>query len=221
MKVELIPVIKIEYNDHEIIVPDKYPYWTYPEMWDIFNYKRFKKAGFQDDFKPYLPGSSFYRLNDISDKNLTKIIIDHTQNFREGKYQREQANSLNGGYVLKIDGKDKYYPQCCGELSDITYWERISNGQNSYYEGHPTPLIKFENDRIVLDFSVTEFDEPFKPTPPENIISIEIFLLKRAVENVKKELKLFEERIININKDEKLFIKDIGGLLIYDNVNYE
>lgn len=221
MKVELIPVIEVEYNDHEIIVPDKYPYWTYPEMWDKFNYKCFKKAGFEDDFKPYLAGSSFYRLNDISDKNLTKIIIDHTQNLREGKYQREQTSSLNGGYVLNIDGKDKYYPQCCGELSDITYWERISNGQNSYYEGHPTPLIKFENDRIVLDFSVTEFDEPFKPTPPENTISIERFLLKRAVENVKKELKLFEERINKINKDEKLFIKNIGGLLIYDNGNYE
>lgn len=221
MRIELIPVIEIGYNNQGVTAPDKYPYWVNSDIWDNYHDECYQKAGFKDKLIPYLKGSSFFKITDISDKNLTKLTVDHTQEMREGQYERQQAATFFGGFVLKVEGQDKYFPQCCGELSDIFYWENISNGQTSYYEGHPAPKIKFENNCIVFYFSVDEFDEHFQPTPTENILSIDRLALKIAVESVKKELQIFEQRLNRINEDEKLSIENIGGLLIWDNGNFK
>ena len=221
MTIELIPVIEIGYNNQGVIAPDKYPYWDNSEIWDVYHVECYKKAGFKDKLTPYLKGSSFYKLSEITNDNLTKLIIDHTQEMRDGKYERPQNTcAFFGGYVLQVDGQDKYFPQCCGELSDIIYWDKLSNGESSYNEGHPAPQIKFEDNNIVFDFSVDEFDEPFQPAPVENTLSIDRTELKRAVEKVRIELQAFEQRLNKINKDEKLNITNIGGLLIWDNGNY-
>ncbi|MCU7587812.1 hypothetical protein N4T15_09790 [Riemerella anatipestifer] len=221
MTVELIPVIDIEYNHQGVTAPNKYPYWDNSETWENYHEECYQKAGFKDKLIPYLKGSSFYRLSDITDNNLTKLVIDHTQDLRDGKYEREQANALFGGYVLRIDGQDKYFPQCCGELSDIKYWENLSNGKSSYHEEHPTPQIKFEGNNIVFDFSIDEFGEPFQPTPTEIILLIDKLELKTAVEKAKIELETFEQRLNNINQEERLNIDNIGRLLIWHNGNYE
>ncbi|MCL9804695.1 hypothetical protein NAT51_04125 [Flavobacterium amniphilum] len=222
MTVELIPVLEVGYNNPGIPTPDKYPYWEYSEVWTIYNSDCYKKAGFIDDFKPYLEGSSFYRLHDITNNNLTKLTIDHTKELREGEYKRPQDTcSFSGGYVLRIDGEDKYFPQCCGELSDIKYWENISNGRSSYHEEHPAPQVKFDAGKIIFNFSTEEHDEPFQPTPPEIILSVDRLELKKAVEKAIIELQNLEQRLTKINEVEKLNIDDIGGLLIWDNTNYE
>jgi len=220
MTIELLPVIEIGYNNQGVAAPEKYNYWENSDTWDEYHEECYKKAGFKDKLTPYLKGSSFCRLSDITNDNLIKLTIDHTQEMRDGKYEREQACAFFGGYVLKCDGQDKYFPQCCGELSDIGYWDRLSKGQDSSYEGHPAPQIKFENSNIVLDFSVDKFDEPFQPTPTETIISVDRLELKKAVDQVKVELQTFEQRLNKINEDEKLNIDNIGGLLIWGNANY-
>ena len=102
MILELIPVIEIGYHNQNIAAPDKYPYWEYPELWNKFNSDSYKKAGFANELKPYLAGSSFYRLSEITDNNLTKLTIDHTQEMRDGKYGREQASAFFGGYVREF-----------------------------------------------------------------------------------------------------------------------
>lgn len=84
MALELIPVIEIGYNNQDIPTPDRSPYWKHPILWDQYNAESYKKAGFKDDLKPYLAGSSFYRLSEITDSNLTKLVIDHTQEMRAG-----------------------------------------------------------------------------------------------------------------------------------------
>ena len=222
MPIELIPVIEIGYNNQGVPTPEKYPYWKYPELWNTYNSDSYKKAGFIDDLKPYLAGSSFYRLSDITDNNLTKLIFDHTQEMREGKYGREQASALFGGYVLRIDEQDKYFPQCCGDLADIHYWENLANGRESgFYAGHPEPQVKIQGENITFDFTVDEFDEHFAPTPKENIVHFDIPSLEKAIEAVKEELETFGQRLEKINQDQKLNINDIVGLLIWDNANYE
>lgn len=222
MTIELIPVIKIGYNNLGVTIPDKYPYWNNSEIWDLYHEECYQKAGFKDKLTPYLKGSSLYRLSDITDTNLTKLTIDHTQEMRDGKYKRpEDTCAFSGGYVLRVNGQDRYFPQCCGELSDINYWENISNGKSSYHEEHPTPKLKFENSEIVFNFSTDEFDEPFQPTPTEIILSIDRIELKSAVEKAKTELQTFEQRLNKINKDEKLNIDNIGQLLIWYSGNYE
>ncbi len=222
MTVELIPVIEIGYNNQDVPTPDKYPYWDYPELWDKYNSDSYKKAGFKEELKPYLAGSSFYRLSEIKDNNLRKLVIDHTQEMRDGKYGREQASAFFGGYVLRIDREDKYFPQCCGDLADIHYWENLAKGKESgFYAGHPEPQVKIQGNKVTFDFTVGEFDEHFVPTPKENLVHFDIPSLITAIQTVKEELEIFEKRIEKINQDEKLNIDNIGELLIWDNANYE
>ena len=118
MIIELIPVIEIGYNNQGVTTPNQYPYWDNFEIWDIYHEECYQKAGFKDKLVSYSKGSYFYRASEISGNNLTKIIIDHTQEMRDGKYERQQAPAFFGGYVLQVDGQDKYFPQCCGKLSD-------------------------------------------------------------------------------------------------------
>ena len=221
MNIELIPVIEIGYNNQGISTPFDYPYWNNSEIWDNYHNDCFAKAGFKDKMKPYLAGSSFFKPSDISNDNLVKLIKDHTEDMRTGKYSRKQACAFFGGSVLRIDEQDKYYPQCCGLLSDINYWERLANGQNSCYEGHPEPEIKIKNTSIVFDFSTNKNEEIFEPTPPERILKIEKYLLKEAVIKAKEELQILAYRIRQININEDLKIDDIEQLLIWNNTNYE
>lgn len=221
MTIELIPVIEIGYNNQGVTPPDKFPYWDNSKIWNSYHEESYLRAGFKDKLTPYLDGSSFYKLADITDNNLTKLTIDHTQEMRDGKYERQQACAFFGGYVLQVNGQDKYFPQCCGELSDIHYWERLSNGQNSYYEGHPAPVVKFDKNDIVFDFTVDEFDENFQPPPKDTTLTIDKLELNKAVDRVKKELATFQRRLERINETQKLGIENIGGLLIWDNGNYD
>jgi len=221
MTIELIPVIETIYCNQDVPTPDRFPYWEYPALYDKYNSDVFKSAGFKDEMKPYLPGSVFLRLSDITDNNLKKIVFDHTQDLRDGKYGREQASAFFGGYVLRIDGQDKYFPQCCGDLADIQYWKNLANGiEKGFYAGHPEPQVKIQGDIITFDFEVGESDEHFAPTPGENTVCFDILSLKNAIEIVKTELATFEERLEKINQDENLNIDNIGGLLIWDNANY-
>jgi hypothetical protein len=222
MTIELIPVLEIIYSNQGVIVPDKFPKSENSEIWDKYYEERYQKSGFKEKLIPYLKGWYYYKLSDISDNILTKLIIYHTQEFRDGKINRLQETcAFSGGYVLLVDGQAKHFPQCCGELSDIKYWENISNGKSSYHEEHPTPQIKFEGNKIIFDFSVDEFDEWFEPKPIEIKLTIDRIELKTAVAKAMTELQTFEQRLNKINDDEKLCIDNIGGLLIWDNGNYE
>lgn len=214
MTIELIPVIEIGYNNQGVQAPDKYPYWEHSALWDKYHNESYLKAGFKDSLTPYLSGSSFYRLTDISDENLKKLAVDHTQELKE------QSCSFFGGFVLKVDGQDRLFPQCCGLLADINFWDKTSQGLNSYYEGHPAPQISFQENSITFDLTTNEFDEQFQPTPPMTLFKVERSQLIKAVEKVKEELKVFEKRLQKINDDLNLDIKDIGNVLIWYDDNY-
>lgn len=214
MKIELIPVIEIGYNNQGIQVPDKYPYWENPELWDNFHYECYKKAGFKDKLMPYLKGSSFFRLTDITDDNLIILTKDHTQE------QKEQSCSFFGGYILRIDNQDRLFPQCCGLLADINFWTSVSNGQDSHYEGHPAPQITFKGNSIMIDLTTNELDEIFQPPPPVLIFEVDKTELRMAVNNTKRELITFADRLIRINSTENLNITKIDDVLIWVDGNY-
>ena len=216
MTLKLIPVIEIVYCNQGVTTPDKYPYWNYPDLWDKYNAETYKKAGFKDSLKPYLAGSSFYRLKDISIDNLVKLTKDHTEQMRLGKYKREETSGFSGGYVLSIDEQDIYFPQCCGDLSDIQYWDKLAKDKdNTFYQGHPEPEVTIKGDIVTFDFTVEEFDEHFSPTPAENIIIFDIPSLKQAIEIVMPELEEFSNRLKQINIQEDLGIDDIDRLLVW------
>ena len=218
---KLIPVIELGYENQGVETPEHGPYWEYPNEWDDFNNESYKKAGFKDSFTPFDPGRSLYEIDLISDENLKKIVVDHTEELRKGEYDREQASLLFGGYVLEINGERLFYPQCCGDLGDIQFWRNISNGQESFYEGHPAPIVKFEKDEVLFDLTVREFDEEFTPIPQKRVFELNKDELKKAIRQAELTLEKFANRIQVINELESLELERIEDLLVWENTNYQ
>lgn len=213
MTVELIPVLEIMNFSQEIISPGNGPYWEYAEEWETFNQICNATAGYPDKFNSYLKGSAFYKLSEISYGNLVKLTKDYTAEFRNEDCDREQIFSFSGGYVLKIEGRDKYFPQCCGDLSDIQYWDNLVSEKNHiFYAGHPYPEVKICNGIITFDFTGSE---SFAPALPEKIINITTSSLQLAIEVVRTELFHFLERIKQINLAEQINIENIDELLVW------
>ena len=217
----LIPVIEIGYSNQGIRTPDNGPYWDYPDEWDDFNNQSYRKAGFKDPFNPFDPGSSLYEIELISADNLKKIVLDHTEKFRQGEYDREQVSPLFGGYVLEIDGERLFYPQCCGDLGDIQFWRNTSNGTTSFYEGHPAPIVQFKKDEIVFDLNIPEYGEEFTPIPKRRTFRFNKANLKKAIKETELILKKFADRIQTINQSENLHLERIEDLLVWENINYQ
>lgn len=78
MRIELVAVIEIAWNNHAETIPEKYPYWDNPEIWDAYHDRCHRRAGVKDKLTPYLKGAPFYRLADISEHALTILTIEHT-----------------------------------------------------------------------------------------------------------------------------------------------
>ncbi len=219
--VELIPVLEIAGDSTGITDPEKYPYWEHPEQWFAYRNRTFKKTGFEDELIPYLNGSPFFEIKKLTDKNLAIIVLDHTEGLRSGEYERDDACALWGGFVLKVYSEDQFFPQCCGELSDIKFWEETANGKQSYYEGHPGPGVEFRDSTIIFDLMAGEFDEEFCPTPPNQIVEVSRKELECAVQKARAELHIFGNRLNQLNQDMNLGIDRIEDLLIWENVNYD
>ncbi len=215
MEIQLIPVLEVHYYSDEIPSPGKGPFWEYAAEWDKFNTACYFEAGFKDPFVPYLPGSAFVKLSDITKANLVKLVRDEIIDIVEGKSNREGKCPLTGGYVLNVDGEDVSFPQCCCDLASISYWEGISEGKTSYDEGHPTPVLTFTTDEIAFDFEVDEFGERFAPPPLFEKITINKSQLKAAVEKAKDELYKFAAIVEEFNISEGWKIPEIGKLLIW------
>ncbi len=217
MKIELIPVIEITNYDQSAVMPTSGPYWKFPDEWEDYHVKTNMQAGFSENLKPYFKGSSFYRISEISDSDVLKIIK------KEIDIQQEDENPgigdlvcpLAGGYILKIDHADKYFPQCCGDLKDITGWEDLFGNDPRFYMGHPSPRIKKTENTVVFDFLNSEIQENYSPPILEDSIAVDEKLLKIAVENAKAELHNFAQQLIKINELENLQILDIDKILIY------
>ncbi len=216
MGIELVPVIEIGYNNQGLPVPPKGPYWEHAELWDMYNAASYQKAGFRDDLPPYLPGSSFYRLTDITDNNLVKLVKGQTEEMGNNNNSRDFVSPFSGGYVLRIDGLDMYFPQCCGDLSDIRYWENLLTGSGPFfYSGHPEPKVEVTDSEVIFDFSVGDDNEGFSPPPARQLLAISKTALEAAIENVNIELARFAGRLDKINIDDGLKIDGLGKLLIW------
>ena len=217
MKTDLVPVIEIGYHNQGVKSPENFPYWEFPDEWQDYADKSYAKAGFKDKFIPYKKGSSFYRAKDFSDENLVKIVNDHFAGIVKDEWNEDETCALFGGFVLKINGEDKLFPQCCGDLSDIVYWEAIAKyGQSKFYNGHPAPQVEFDENNVV--FLCKDEFEQFVPNTDEKIIVPRIELLK-AYEGAILELNEFEKRLNRIEKDLSYKPKNdtLANILIYRN----
>ncbi len=216
MSVKLIPVIEITYysfGDNSLMDG---PYWKYAEAWDTFKEDCLKKAGFPDKMNSYDRGGSLYSLSDITDANLLKLIKDE---WEDSDKDVENLSTLVGGYVLNINEVDKLYPQCCGDLGDISEWERLlTNEENPYFWiGHPSPSIVNKGDTVVFDLEHPNVSEGFVPEHNDLYIEVSKEDLAKAIDGTKKELDTFADRLSVINEKGQLNIPDIAQILIYGN----
>jgi hypothetical protein len=192
MKVQLIPVLEIQLNTREECL-------SYPEA-----------------LVPYSDGLDFYRISDLTESNLGVVVAKHTAALRSAEYAREEASALFGGYVLKVNGVDVYFPQCCGDLSDIRYWEQLLTGKSpNPGNGHPAPVVVIKKDRVKLIFAIDQDDEKFEPAPAQNSVDIGREEVRVAVDEAKVELMNLAEKLKKINDDRSLGVKDIDKLLIW------
>lgn len=218
MKIELIPVIEITNYDQDVPLPPSGPYWKFPDQWENYSISTNIKAGFSEDLKPYFKGSSFYRVSEISDSDLLRIIKKEIaiQQTEENLGVDNLACSFTGGYILKIDNVEQYFPQCCGSLKNIIDWEDLfSEYYDSFYMGHPSPRVEKSKNKIIFDFLHSEIQDPYAPPVLEDKIEVDENLLKIAVKNAKQEIHNFAQQLIKINKLENLNISEIDKILIY------
>lgn len=205
MNIELIPVIELNYYNEKVKTPNG-SYLEFPKEWDNSHKENFLLASFNEEFKPYQSGMSFYKLNEIPNNNLIKIIADYFEEFESVKLITDNdIQPLDGGFILMVDGKNKIFPQCCGNLGDIESWEGIIDPENDYFwNGHPTPIIKQKSDNIIFDLSELN----------ESEISINREKLKIALIKTKEELRCFVDRINRLENDYG--ITKLGEKLVYN-----
>lgn len=177
------------------------------------------RAGFSSSIRPYHAGHPFLAIAELSKKDLEKVVCDHTRELRSGENNRDESCALFGGYVLKADGKDIFFPQCCSDLTDIHSWKQLleSNAESYFYAGHPGPVISKKRKLICLDFRVEKYGERFCPPPPVLRISIHRTDLQNAIEEADLVLKQFALRLREINDELNLGIDDLDALLIDNN----
>lgn len=217
-KIELIPVIEISISNPKIELPELGPHWEYPEEWENYNNKCNEIIGFSKQLRSYIKGSSLYEVSTISTEDLMillKIEIQKQQTDEENGIE-DLTCPLNGGYILKINGQDVLFPQCCSDLADIEEWENIVNHDADYfYSGHPSPKIIQSANDILFDFVNTEIQERFSPPISVKELQINKYDLKIAIQKAKDELKDLSSRLEAINHRNKLGIKKIAKILVY------
>ncbi|NDV58418.1 hypothetical protein [Bacteroides sp. 519] len=194
-KIELVPVIEIWGDSSFFISPENGPYWEYAEDYEKAHTACLIASGYES-MQSYSIGSNFYELSAISDANLLWEVKNRT----EGS-QIDEICSFDGGCVLKIDGKDMLFPQCCGSLSDIQHWQELTKGQYEWFwQGHPQPTIKIEDDKIIMEL-LSDGYEKFVPPPSETRLIIDINDLKDALKETMEKTKIFADRIDKLAKD--------------------
>ncbi len=218
MNVALIPLIEIFHSHPEITPPASGPFWEYTDEWEQYNRANNIRAGLSDNLKPYLKGSSLYNIDGITDSDLLKLIQKEieVQQTEENSGIEDLVCSFSGGYVLRIDHFDKYFPQCCGDLADLEAWESLVHGAHPFfYPGHPYPRVTATGDKLRFDFANTTSGEHFAPPVPDEVIDIDKSALQKAIAETKSLLQRFAERLKTINKTAQLNIPDIDKRLIW------
>lgn len=221
MKVELIPVIEIFNSDQNIELPDFGPSWKHQDEWAQYYRLTSIAAGFSNTLKPYSKGSSFYKIDEISNEDLLRAIQREIeiQQTEENNGIEDLACSFSGGYILKLGAESVYFPQCCCCLADIKMWEGLVIGKTEFfYPGHPFPRVTEKNDKIHFDFIDIEVRENFAPPFLYNIVEIEKSELELAIKETNKILEIFANKLRIINQKENLNITNIDKILIWGEI---
>jgi hypothetical protein len=153
----LIPVLEIVFYHEDVPAPQQLHYLDRGELWDEFYEKQHLLAGLPDKLIAYSKGIPYYELSSISDENLAIFITKGIDNMDEADFASDEATLFQGGYVLRIDDEDIFFPQCCCDLSEISAWqELVTDEPCGFYQGHPSPTVQKVGNKIILNFEEDE-----------------------------------------------------------------
>lgn len=218
MKVELIPVIELAYQEEESHFIQPHPdntYWTNSENWEE-KYESLKQNNGYQDYRRILKGYPFYRINQFDSKDdMRKIIRIHLGQVEGEKgTPLSESCSLFGGYVLKVDNRTVFTPQCCSGLADIWTWNTIIKDKftEGYIcaEGHPAPKVTREGE--ALNFTFENEGEEF--IPPAIATTINRGEMAAAIKLCQKELDAFGEFLNSLAPE--FGCPEIATALIYN-----
>lgn len=101
-------------------------------------------------------------------------------------------------------------------MGDIVEWNNLLDNEDyNFYMGHPSPRIKKTENTVTFDFLNSEIQENYAPPVLEDEITVDKQDLSNAIQETKKELKVFAERLIRLNESENLNIPNIENILVY------
>lgn len=210
-EVQLIPVIKIDKFPSNMTMPDGSAKEN-PYGWARYDAEGLLQAGFEYT-KPYLLATRLYELKNITEANLKQLIFEEIEDYNE----ENGIASLPGGYILNMDGRDLLYPQCCGSLEDIDSWKILleENGkESSFWIGHPSPSIIDDGDFLIFDLEHSNVQENYFPDADIHLFSVPKEKLKKAIDEVDKELEILIERINKINEQLPSLVPNLGERMV-------
>lgn len=189
--IEFIPVLELPTKkDKESEKHPKGTSLTNTKDWNNYQETELSK-NYQDIGKPISKGVFQYRLLDLSNDDLIKVIRLHISDM-----DIKDSCSLFGGYALKIDNEIVLYPQCCGLLEEINDWAKllIENFDSFYLmECHPSPKFTKKADKVIIDCNEDDTGPFFPPTDKQIIVDYND--LKNALIKLMDSLKLFSQRL--------------------------
>ena len=138
----------------------------------------------------------FLPVSEVSTETLPALVAQHLRLLREHGEPIESTCPLFGGLVLEVGGRRVLYPQCCGDLSDISTWMEVLNHdfQSGFValSGHPCPEVIRRGAQI--EIICQDDDEAFYPLV-ENPITMSFSDFQLALERANQELFALSQRI--------------------------
>lgn len=206
MKIELIPVVEILFNENKAIKTNE-NVWSSLAEWTAYQQACALLAGLEEPIKPIEIGFSFYKTSELSLELLHYVVEKELKESEDENYA--DLSALYGGFVLQENDKNLLFPQTVGTLKNIEHWENIANGKelDKFWIGEPSPTVNQTEHTLIFNFQ--------HPNPPfvKTNFTIDKAALKLAIIKAKEELSIFEN-LINL-LDFNVEIEDLGKRLIY------
>ncbi len=133
-----------------------------PEAWDKFWRKCLSDKNLEN-LQPIRIGSYLVDINLITNAELKEILKSELKEVDLENYE-EQVGRICGGIVVKINNEFPIEPTCCGDIGNISEWERIFKEENHEWEqlwiGHPWVFYRKDKDNIEFsDYYDTDIKE--------------------------------------------------------------
>lgn len=202
MDVVMIPVIEITYYNDHVALPQG-NYRNNPREWELYKRECKKRAGFTDIITAFPAGSDFYRVRDLPDSTVKKLVLDLLAENEGEQPIEDRLLPFDGGFVLQINGEARIMPECCCDLLSVHEWDNLVNGKVGFWIGHPEPEVSVAGDTITF---ITYLSE----TP----VVVSRLDLKNALEQARIELQAFAQRLVALEQAEGWGINNIDKLLV-------